>query len=67
MTLPPILLQEQPTVILYLGKALVSWLLAWDGHGEHSGLCGSGHRSVTPYVHGRRELYCSSLVLPVCA
>jgi hypothetical protein len=26
---------------------------------------GSGRRSVTPYVHGRMELYCSSLALPV--
>jgi hypothetical protein len=61
MTLPPALLQEQPAVVLYLERALVSWLLAQDGHSEHSGLRGSGRRSVTPYIHGRRELYYSSL------
>jgi hypothetical protein len=64
-TLPPVLLQEQPAVVLCMERALVSWLLARDGHGEHSGLRGSCRRSVTPYVHGRRELYCSSLASPV--
>jgi hypothetical protein len=63
-TLPPALLQEQPAVVLYLEMALVSWLLAKDKHGEHSGLHSWGHRSATPYVHRRRELYCSSLGLP---
>jgi hypothetical protein len=65
MTLLLALLQEQPVVVLYLERALVSWLLARDGHGEHSGLRGSGHQSVTPYVHERRELYCSSLAPPM--
>jgi hypothetical protein len=51
-------------MILCLEGTLVSWLLVRDGHGEHSGLRGSGRRSVTPYVHRRRELYCSSLSLP---
>jgi hypothetical protein len=35
----------------------------------HEDLCGSGHRSVILYVHGRTELYCSSLPcvsLPIC-
>jgi hypothetical protein len=66
-TLPPALLPEQPIVVLCLERAFVSWFLARDGHGEHSGLRGSGRQSITPYVHGRRELYCSSLALPVCA
>jgi hypothetical protein len=67
MTLPPDLLQEQSTVVLCLERVLVSWLLARDGCGEHSGLHGLGRQSVTPYIHRRRELYCSSLALPVCA
>jgi hypothetical protein len=54
-------------MVLCLEHALVSWLLSRDGHGEHNGLHGLGYRNVTPYVHGRRELYCSSLALPVCA
>jgi hypothetical protein len=65
--LPPALLQEQPAVVFCLKRALVSQLLAKDEHGEHSDLRGSGHRSIIPYVHGGRELYCSSLVLPTCA
>jgi hypothetical protein len=66
-TLPPALLQEQLAVVLCLEMALVSWLLARDGHSEHSDLRGSGRWSVTPCVHERRELYCSSLGLPRCA
>jgi hypothetical protein len=54
-------------MVLCLKRALASWLLARDGHGEHSDLRGSGHWSITPYVHGRRELYFSSLALSVCA
>jgi hypothetical protein len=54
---------KQSAVVLCLEGALVSWLLVSDGQGEHSGLRGSIHRSVTPYVYGRRELYCSSLAL----
>jgi hypothetical protein len=64
-TLPPMLLHEQPTVVLLLERAFVSWSLAMDEHGEHEDFCGSGHRSIIPYAHGRMELYCSSLTLPV--
>jgi hypothetical protein len=52
-------------VDLLLKRTLVSWSLAMDEHGEHEDLRGSGHRSVIPYVHGRIELYCSTLALPV--
>jgi hypothetical protein len=52
-------------VVLLLERDLVSWSLAMDEHGEHEDLCGSGHRSIIPYVHGRMKLYCSSLALPV--
>jgi hypothetical protein len=61
VTLPPELLQEQPTVVLLLEGVLISWSLAMDERGGHEDLRGSGHRSVIPYVHGRTELYCSSL------
>jgi hypothetical protein len=64
-TLPPVLPQEQPAVVLLLEMALVSWSLAMDEHGEHPDLRGSSRRSVIPYVHGRMELYCSSLTLPM--
>jgi hypothetical protein len=53
-------------MVLCLKRAFVSWLLDRDGRGEHSGLRGLDRQSVTPYVHGRREFYCSSLALPVC-
>jgi hypothetical protein len=43
-------------VVLCLERVFVSWLLARDRHGEHSGLRGLGRRSVTPYVH--REESC---------
>jgi hypothetical protein len=49
-------------VVLLLERALVSWSSAIDEHGD---LCGSGRRSVIPYVHGRMELYCSSLAFLV--
>jgi hypothetical protein len=52
-------------VILLLERALVSWSLAIDEHSEEEYLCGSGRRSVIPYVHGRMVLCCSSLALPV--
>jgi hypothetical protein len=65
MTLPPVLLQEQSTVVLLLERTLVSWSLAMDEHGGHEDLRGSGCRSVIPYVHERMQLYCSSLALPV--
>jgi hypothetical protein len=48
-------------VVLSLEGVVVSWSLAMDECGGHDGLRGSGHRSVIPYVHGRTELYCSSL------
>jgi hypothetical protein len=68
-TLPPVLLQEQPVVVLLLERALVSWSLAMDERGGHEDLRGSSRQSVIPYVHGRTELYCSSLPylsLPIC-
>jgi hypothetical protein len=61
-TLSSMMLQEQPAVVFLLKRALVSWSLGMD---KHEDLCGSRHRSVIPYVHGRMELYCSSLTLPV--
>jgi hypothetical protein len=63
MTLPPVLLQEHPIVVLLLERALVSWSLAMDERD------GSSRRSIIPYVHRRTELYCSSLPclsLPIC-
>jgi hypothetical protein len=48
-------------VVLLLERALVSWPLAMDERDGHEDLLGSGCRSVIPYVHGRTELYCSSL------
>jgi hypothetical protein len=48
-------------VVILLGRALASWLLAIDERGRHGGLCGSGRWSVITCVHGRTELYCSSL------
>jgi hypothetical protein len=56
-------------VVLFLERVLVSWSLGMDECGRHEDLRGSGCRSVIPYVHGRTELYCSSLPclsLPVC-
>jgi hypothetical protein len=35
-----------------------------DGRGGHEDLHGSDRRSVILYVHGRTELYCSSLYEP---
>jgi hypothetical protein len=68
MTLLPAVLLEQSAMVLLLEMDLVTWLLAKDEHGEHKDLYGSGHRSVIPYVHRRRELlYYSNLVLPVYA
>jgi hypothetical protein len=64
-TLPPVLLQEQPAMVLLLERVLVSWSLAMDEHNRHEDLRGSNRQSVIPYVHGRIELYCSSLALPV--
>jgi hypothetical protein len=50
----------------FVGKGLlVSWSLVMDEHGEYEDLRGSGWQSVIPYVHGRMELYCSILALPM--
>jgi hypothetical protein len=68
-TLLTVLLQELHVVVLLLKRVLVSWSLAMDERGEHEDLRGSGRQSVIPYVHGRTELYCSSLSclsLPLC-
>jgi hypothetical protein len=43
------------------------WSLGHTAMNECSGhedLCGSGCQSVIPYIHGRTELYCSSLYEP---
>jgi hypothetical protein len=48
-------------VVLLLERALISWSLAMDERCGYEDLCGLGHRSVIPYVHGRTKLYCSSL------
>jgi hypothetical protein len=60
-TLPSVLLQEQPDVVLLLERVLISWSLAIDECGAHKDLRGSDHRSVIPYVHGRTGLHCSNL------
>jgi hypothetical protein len=51
-------------VVLSWGGSLVSWLLAMDEHSGLKDLRGLDHRSVIPYVHGRTELYYSSLYEP---
>jgi hypothetical protein len=51
-------------VVLLLKEALVSWSLATDERDGHKDLRGSGHWSVISYVHGRNELYCSSMYEP---
>jgi hypothetical protein len=51
-------------VVLLLKGALVSLSLAIDERGGHDDLRGSDRLSVIPYVHGRTELYCSSLYEP---
>jgi hypothetical protein len=64
-----VLLQEQSAMVLLLERDLVSWSLAIDEYGGHEDLCGLGRCSIIPYVHGRTELYCSSLPclsLPIC-
>jgi hypothetical protein len=63
------LLQEQFIVILLLERVLFSWSLAMDEYDGYRDLCGSGRRSVIPYVHRKTELYYSSLSclsLPIC-
>jgi hypothetical protein len=64
MTFLSVLLHEQPTVVLLWGRHLASWSLALDIHNGHEDLRGSSRRSVIPYVHGRTELYYSSLYEP---
>jgi hypothetical protein len=60
---PPVLLQEQPVVVLLLEEALVSWSLAIDEHIEHKDLRGSDRQSIIPYVHRKTELYCTQACL----
>jgi hypothetical protein len=61
----PVLLQEQPAVVLLLERVLLSWSLAMNECGGHEDLRGLDHQSVLPYIHGRMELYCSNLTLHV--
>jgi hypothetical protein len=61
-TLPPVLLQGPPTVVLLLERVLVFWSLAMD---EHEDLYSLDRQSIIPYVKGRMELHCSSLALRV--
>jgi hypothetical protein len=63
VTLPLVLLQEQPPMVLLLEGALVSWSLALGEHSGHDDLRGSGSLSVISYVHGRTELYCAQAYL----
>jgi hypothetical protein len=51
-------------VVLLWGRPLASQLLVIAEHSGHQGLCGSGRRSVIPYIHRRTVLYCSSLYEP---
>jgi hypothetical protein len=48
-------------MVLLLEGVLVSWSLAMNERGGHEDLRGSGRQNVISYVHGRTELYCSSL------
>jgi hypothetical protein len=52
-------------VVLLLERNLISLSLAMDERGGHQDLCDSGRWNVTPYIHGRIDLYYSSLTLPV--
>jgi hypothetical protein len=51
-TLPPVPLQEQPTVVLLLEGHMSLGELAIREYSVHEDLRGSGHRSVIPYVYG---------------
>jgi hypothetical protein len=51
-------------VVLLWGRHLASWLLAMDEHNGLKDLCGSGGRSVIPYVYEKTELYYSSMYEP---
>jgi hypothetical protein len=69
ITLSPVLLQEQPTMVLLFERELVSWSLTMDERGRYKDFCGSDRQSVISYINGRTELYCSSLPylsLPIC-
>jgi hypothetical protein len=55
--LPPEPLSERPTVVLLRGRRLASLVVRPCERGGHDDLHGLGHLSVTPYVHGRTELY----------
>jgi hypothetical protein len=48
-------------VVLLLVRVLASWSLAIEECGGHEDLHGSSHRGIIPYVHGRTELYFSSM------
>jgi hypothetical protein len=52
MTLPPVPLQEQPTVVLLLEGLRSHKVLVIREYGGHEDLRGSGRQSVIPYVHG---------------
>jgi hypothetical protein len=51
-------------MVLLWGRHLASRLLAIDEHSGLEDLHDSDYQSVIPYVHGRTELYCSSLYEP---
>jgi hypothetical protein len=51
-TLPPVLLQEQPAVVLLLEGPRLHKMLVIREYGGHEDLRGSGRRSVIPYIHG---------------
>jgi hypothetical protein len=53
-------------MVLCLEGTLASCLLVRDGHGEHTGLRGSGHWSITPYVHRRRVVLLKHDLTRVC-
>jgi hypothetical protein len=48
-------------VVLLLEGHLISWSLVMDERVGHEDLHGLDRRSIIPYVHGRTELYCSSM------
>jgi hypothetical protein len=51
-------------VVLLLERTLISWSLAMDERGGHEDLCGSGHRSIIPYVHERTGVVLLKPALP---
>jgi hypothetical protein len=56
-------LLEQYRCGSFVGGAQIAEELAKREYGGHEDLRGLGRRSVIPYVHGRKELYCCVLVL----